>query len=105
AAAQAPRAEAETLVEADRLPVRDAHLERVTAAGVVRREVEEALEKHRRDAAPTLVGIDGQGHHMPRVDVARDDQITDNRAFLPFRLERTEADRARLRELAREHRA
>ena len=105
AAPQAARAEAEPLVEGDRLLVRDAHLERVAAPGVVGREVEEPLEQHRRDAAAAVLGIDGDVHHVPGVDVARDDEVADERAVLPFRLERAEADRARLRELAREHRA
>ena len=105
AAPQAARAETEALVEGDRLLVRDPNLERVAAPGVVGREVEQPLEQHRRDAAPALVRVDGDVHHVPGIDVAGDDQVADERAVLPFRLERTEADRARLRELAREHRA
>src|SRR4051812_13363260 len=105
AAPEAARAEAEALVEGDRLVVRDAHLERVAAAGVVGREVEEPLEQHCPYTPAAVLRIDGDVHHVPGVDVARDDEVADQRTVLALRLEGAEADRARLRELACEHRA
>src|SRR5215211_8422979 len=39
-------------------------------------------------------------HHVPRVDVARVDDVADE----PFALECAQADRGRLRQLGREHR-
>src|SRR5262249_8242858 len=89
----------------DRALVRDADLKGVAAPGVVRRQIEEPLEEHRGDTAAAVVRIDGDVHHVPRVDVTRDDEIADERAVLAPRFEGAEADRARLRELAGEHRA
>src|SRR4051794_13435385 len=70
AAAEALADEAELLVEADRAVVRDADLEGVPAALVVAGELEHALEQARRDAAAAIVGVDGDVHDVPRVDVA-----------------------------------
>jgi hypothetical protein len=52
---------------------------------------------------PAVAGRDGDVHHVPRVDVARDDQVAREAVF--FRVEGAEANRGRLRDLAREHRA
>jgi hypothetical protein len=54
-----------------------------------------------------VVGIDGDVHDVPRVDVARDDEIAVERAavVLAVDAERTETDGARLCKLAGEHRA
>src|SRR5262249_43984285 len=77
AAPDAARLEAELLVEVDRVVVRDAHLEGVAAALVATGLLEEALEKRRRDAAPLVLRVDRDVHHMPGVDVARVDDIAD----------------------------
>src|SRR6266545_6708017 len=70
AAPDAVAFEPELLVEANRLLVRHAHLERVTAAVVVGRQLEQPLEQLRRDPAPLEVGIDRDVHHVPGIDVA-----------------------------------
>ena len=101
AAAHAAALEAEALVQVDRARVRDAHLERVAAAAVVLRQLEQRLEQPRRDAAAAVVGVDGDVHHVPGVDVARVDDVADELVAL----ERAEADRRRLGELGGEHRA
>ena len=74
AAPDAAGDEAEPLVEPDRALVRDAHLERVAAALVRRGHLEEPLEQRPRDPAAAVLGVDGDVHHVPRVDVARDDR-------------------------------
>jgi len=94
--------EAETLVQADRLRVRDAHLERVAPSRVGGRDLEEALEERRGDAATPEGGRDGHVHDVPRVDVARDERIADELALLEVGPER---DRAGLAQLGSEHRA
>src|SRR5262249_19337324 len=101
AAADAVAFEAQFLVKADRLPVRDAHLERVAAAVVFVRELEEPFEQARRDAAALVVGIDRDVHDVPGVDIPRIDDVADQLVAL----ERAEADRRSLRELGGEHRA
>src|SRR5262249_49908758 len=80
-----------------------AHLERVAAAAVARGQLEQPIEHGPRDPAAPVVGRDRDVHDVPRVDVAGDDEVADE---LPrLRVERAEADRRRLRELAGEHRA
>jgi len=54
---------------------------------------------------PRWSGSTAMFSHVPRVDVARDDQIAAQLAVFAFRFERAEADRARFRELTGEHRA
>ena len=93
--------EADLLVEVDRGGVRDAHLEGVAAALVFRGHFEQALEQLPGDPAALVVGVDGDVHDVPRVDVAGVDGVAHERVAL----ERAEADRGRLRELGREHRA
>ena len=82
AAPDAASLEAEPLVERDRAVVRDAHLERVAAPAVARGELEQLVEQRRRDAAAAVVGCDGDVHHVPGVDVARDDQVAGELARL-----------------------
>src|ERR1041385_1171697 len=60
APANAPRLEAEALVEPDRSVVRDPDLQRVAAVGVVGGQLEQPLEQHRRDAAAPVLGRDGE---------------------------------------------
>ncbi len=73
AAPQPACLEAELLVEVDRLLVRDAHLERVAAALVVARQLEEPFEQPRGDTASLVPGVDRDVHHVPRIDVPRVD--------------------------------
>jgi hypothetical protein len=47
-----------------------------------------------------MIGIDRDIHDVPRIDVARHDQVADELAGVAVEVERAEADRARLRELA-----
>ena len=95
--------EAQLLVERDRALVRDAHLERVPAPSLAGGQLEQAPEQRRRDALAPVLGRNRDVHHVPRVDVARDDHVAHQLARL--RLEGAEADRGRLRELPGEHRA
>ncbi len=103
APADSPGAEAELFVEPDRGLVRDAHLERVAAAGVPGRDLEQALHEPARDPLAAVLRRDRDVHHVPGVDVAGDDQVADE--LVPLAVDRAEADRGRLRQLAREHRA
>src|SRR5205085_3162845 len=93
--------EAELLVEPDRGPVGDAHLERVAAALVVGGQLEQPLEEPRRDPAALVLRVDGDVHHVPGVDIAGVDDVADELVAL----ERAEADRRALRGLGGEHRA
>src|SRR5919109_1947469 len=101
AAPDAALREAVALVQLDRALVGHAHLERVAAAGVVGRDLEEPLEQRARDAAAAPLRMDGDVHDVPGVDVARDDHVADQ----PVAFEGAEAHRRGLRQLAREHRA
>ena len=99
APADPARLEAELLVEADRGLVRDAHLERVAAACVARGDLEQALHQAAGDPAAAVLRRDRDVHHMPRVDVAGDDQVADELvpSARPRRGRSTTASRARPR--------
>ena len=82
AAADARGDEAEPLVEPDRAVVRDADLERVAPPLVARcpRRAARAALGPRPGGGP---GVDGDVHDVPRVDVAGDDEVADERAVSP----------------------
>ena len=101
AAADALRAEPEPLVERDRTHVRHAHLEGVPALRVVPRLVEQPAEQRVGDAPAAPLGRDRDVHHVPGVDVPREDEVAHQLVML---VDRPERERARLRELGREHR-
>src|SRR4029077_11160175 len=98
AASDAARLEAEPAVQRDGPNVRDPHLEGVTAAASPGGQLEEPLEQRRRDPlAPVLRG-NGDVHHVPGVDVPRDNEVTGE--LIGLQVEGAETDRRRLRELA-----
>ena len=53
------------------------------AALVVLRQLEEPFEQGGGDASPLVVGIDRDVHHVPGVDVARDDEVAEELGFRP----------------------
>ena len=94
--------EAEALVEADRGEIRDAHLERVATLGVVARDLEQASQHRRGDPEPPVLGIDGDVHHVPGVDVAGQHEVADESLV---GVDGRDRERALLGQLAGEHRA
>ena len=84
AAPDAAGLEPELFVELNRVRVRDAHLEGVAAATIVRRDVEQARQERGRDSRRLNSGATGDVHHVPGVDVARDEGVADELAGVEY---------------------